>query len=202
MSLKGSVGILGGAFDPPHNAHIQVALEALRQFELERVILVPNGEPPQKKGATGAAKEDRYQMAALAVQPHDGLDVSRIELDRDGPSYTIDTIRLMKEDYPQGVCFILGADRLAEIETWKESSALLESVPFIVAPRAGISLSLFSEPPYNRGASIYYLVMDEVDLSSTAVRGKIERGETVDGVVPRDVAEYIEERGLYRSGST
>lgn len=199
-SLRNSVGVLGGAFDPPHNAHLAVARAALRQFELARVIFVPNGIPPQKAPTDGVTSEDRYRMVRRAIAGRAHLSVSRIEIDRDGPSYTIDTIRAMKEDCPEGVCFILGADQLFAIETWRESQALLKSVPFVVAPRAGVSLSFLERPPFDV-ASIHVLEMDEVDLSSTEIRDRAARGESIEAWVPRSVARYVEEHGLYRVGA-
>ena len=199
-SLKGRVGLLGGAFDPTHNAHLAVARAALRQFELSRIVFVPNGIPPRKSASDGVTSEDRYRMACRAVAGCRDFSVSRIEIDRDGPSYTIDTIRAMKEDCPEGVCFILGADQMSEIETWREPQALLDNVPFVVAPRAGIPLSFLARPPFDV-ASIQVLDMGEVDLSSTAVRDRVARGESIETWVPRSVARYIEEHGLYRVGA-
>jgi nicotinate-nucleotide adenylyltransferase len=197
--LRGRVGVLGGAFDPPHNAHVAVARRALRQFELSRVVFVPNGIPPRKAVSNGVTSEDRYRMVSLAIAGFRRFSVSRTEIDRDGPSYTIDTIRAMKEDCPEGVCFILGADQLFEIETWREPKALLDSVSFIVAPRAGVALSFLGRPPFD-AASIHVLDMDEVDLSSTLVRDRAARGESIEAWVPRSVARYIEEHGLYGVG--
>jgi nicotinate-nucleotide adenylyltransferase len=191
--------VFGGTFDPPHNVHVAVAEAALRQFALELVVFVPNGIPPQKVAVDGVSKEDRFLMVQEAIKGHREFRVSRIEIERGGPSYTIDTIRAMKEDCPQGLCFILGADRLLEIETWKESEALLRSVPFIVAPRAGVLVTVFERPPFDV-ASIHVLEMDEVDLASTFVRDRAAKGEPIDEWVPRGVAGYIEERRLYRAG--
>ncbi|MEN6368425.1 MAG: nicotinate-nucleotide adenylyltransferase [Thermotogota bacterium] len=198
--MKGRVGLLGGTFDPPHNAHLAVAKVALRQFELSRIVFVPNGIPPQKSVSDGVTSEDRYRMACQAITGCRQFSVSRVEIDRDGPSYTIDTIRAMKEDCPEGVCFILGADQMSEIETWREPRALLDSVSFVVAPRAGISLSFLARPPFDV-ASVHVLDMGEVDLSSTAVRDRVARGESIEAWVPRSVARYIEEHGLYRVGA-
>ena len=136
MSFRHRVGLFGGTFDPPHRAHLLVAQEALRQCGLRRVILIPNGVPPQK-GDPLETGEDRFRMVQALVRGRRGLSASRVEIDREGPSYTIDTIRAMKDDCPEGLCFILGADRLLGIDTWRESRALLRSVPFIVAPRPG-----------------------------------------------------------------
>ncbi len=195
LTLRRRVGLFGGAFDPPHNAHLLVAQRALAQCGLERVVLIPNGIPPQK-GEPSVTKEDRFRMVQLLVRGRRGLSASRIEIDREGPSYTIDTIRAMKDDCPEGLCFILGADRLLGIDTWKESRALLRSVPFVVAPRDEIPWSSFSGPPYDE-AILHALDMDPVDLSSSFVREKVANGESIETWVPRGVAAYIRSRGLY-----
>ncbi|MFC2099409.1 nicotinate-nucleotide adenylyltransferase [Candidatus Bipolaricaulota bacterium] len=197
MSLKGRVGVFGGTFNPLHNAHIHVALAAMSQCELSEILFVPNGIPPHKQELDGASKEDRFRMVELAIASHANVRASRIEIDREGPSYTIDTLQALKDDYAQGICFIVGADRLLELDTWKEPDALLESVPFVIAPRSGVSLESFDTPPFDI-ATIYPLDMKEVDLSSSWLREKIHRGEAIDEWVPSAVAAYVEERGLYR----
>lgn len=191
------MGLFGGTFDPPHRAHLLVAQQALRQYGLRRVVLIPNGVPPQKEEPLVTA-EDRFRMVQILVRGRKGLTASRIEIDREGPSYTIDTIRAMKDDCPEGLCFILGADRLLGIDTWKESRTLLRSVPFIVAPRPGVALSQFVGAPYDE-ATIRMLEMAPVDLSSSFVRGMAKRGEDIKAWVPRGVAEYVREHKLYRA---
>jgi len=197
LNLTGRIGLFGGTFNPLHNAHILVANRALEQFELKRVIFIPNGIPPHRELPNGATKEDRYRMVKAAVDGRNRLSVSRIEIDREGPSYTIDTIRALKDDYPEGICFIVGADRLIEIDTWKEAKELLASVPFIIAPRPGVPLSAFAEPPFDQ-ASIYPLDMPAIDLSSTSLREMVREGKRIDRFVPAEVAGYIIEHGLYR----
>ena len=170
---------------------------ALNQYELSRIVFVPNGIPPHKEQLLGGDKEARFEMVRLAVEAIPRFDVSRIEVDREGPSYTIDTIRALKEDYPQGICFIVGADRLLKLDTWKEPHELLRSVPFVIAPRSGVSLDVFDVSPF-REAVIVPLEMEDVDLSSSALRERIRCGESIREWVPRQVAEYIEEHKLYR----
>ena len=199
--MKGKVGVFGGTFNPLHNAHIQVALHAMVECELSEVLFVPNGIPPHKRQLDGVGKEDRFRMVELAIQPHEGLRASRIEVDRDGPSYTIDTIRALKDDYAQGICFIVGADRLLKLETWKEPDALLRSVPFVIAPRAGVPMERFASPPFDN-AAIYPLAMEEVDLSSSWLRRKIHRGEAIEDWVPHAVADYVRQHGLYEKRET
>jgi len=195
--LTGRVGLFGGTFNPLHNAHIQVARTALEQYELSKIVFVPNGIPPHKERVLGSDKEDRFEMVRLAVESISQFAASRIEVDRDGPSYTIDTIRALKDDYPQGICFIVGADRLMKLDTWKEPHELLRSVPFIIAPRSGVSLDVFDVSPF-REAVIVPLEMEDVDLSSSGLRARIERGESIHEWVPESVARYIEEHECYQ----
>jgi len=199
LSFLHRVGLFGGAFDPPHRAHLMVAREALRQCGLSRVLFIPNGIAPEKSHRLQTA-EDRFRMVQALIRGEKGMSASRIEIDRAGPSYTIDTIRAMEHDYPEGLCFILGADRLLGIDTWKESRALLRSVPFIVAPRPGVDVSRFSGAPYD-GATLHVLDMEPVDLSSTRVREMASRGEDIAAWVPLGVARYVREHGLYRARS-
>lgn len=197
LSLKGSVGLFGGTFNPLHNAHLRVARLALEQFKLSSVLLIPNGIPPHRAPLEGITSEDRYRMVRAAIARYPRFDVSRIEIDREGRSYTIDTIRALKDDCPQGACFIVGADRLSDITTWREPEALLRSVPFVVAPREGISAELFSRPPFDV-AVIHFVDMEEVDLSASWLRERVARGERIEEWVPPEVAAYIADNGLYR----
>ncbi len=190
------MGLFGGTFNPPHAAHLLVAQTALAQMGLEGVVFIPCGIPPHKEVGDGVAKEDRYEMVKRAVSGYPRFSVSRIEIDRGGSSYTIDTVRALQGEYPQGMAFIVGADLLLEIETWKEPDALLGAMPFLVAPRNGIQREAFSVSPFTRG-TIRFLEMEEVDLSSSWVRARARRGESIDGWVPQEVVSYIAERGLY-----
>lgn len=198
MSLKGRVGLFGGTFNPLHNAHVRVARVALKQCGLSRVLFIPNGIPPHKGPLHGISGEDRYRMVRDAIERYAEFEISRIEIDRNGPSYTIDTIRALKDDYGQGVCFIVGADRLLDITTWREPEALLRSVPFVIAPREGVSGDAFDVAPF-AAAEIHPLRMEEVDLSSSWLREKVARGEEIDEWVPPEVAAYIAKHGLYRN---
>lgn len=200
-NLRGRVGLFGGTFSPLHNAHLKVALTAMEQCGLSEIVFIPNGIPPHKQVESGVRKEDRLHMVQLAVRDLPNCSVSRIEIDRDGPSYTIDTIRALKDDYPQGICFIVGADRLLELSTWREPEALLRSVPFVIAPRSGVCLDAFDVTPYEN-AQIVPLEMEEVDLSSSAMRERIHQGLPIDVEVPAAVVEYIRKHGLYQGTMT
>ena len=195
--MRGRVGIFGGTFSPPHRAHLRVAEEALRQFELSEVLFVPSGIPPHKAEDDVVDKEHRYQMVERMIAGHVGLAVSRIEIDRAGPSYTIDTLRALGTSLGKEMCFIVGADLLLDITTWREPDALLRSVPFVLAPRHGVARGQFDEGPF-RCAQLHFLDMEEVDLSSTWVRDRIARGEAYAKWVTPAVGEYITEHRLYR----
>jgi nicotinate-nucleotide adenylyltransferase len=197
LSLRGRVGLFGGTFNPLHNAHIRVARAAFEQCGLSTVLFIPNGIPPHKGPLRGISGDDRYRMVRAAIARYEEFDTSRVEIDREGPSYTIDTIRALKDDYRQGVCFIVGADRLLDITTWREPETLLRSVPFVIAPRAGVSVDAFDLSPFDV-AQIHPLDMEEVDLSSSWLREKVARGEEISEWVPPEVAAYIAENGLYR----
>jgi len=149
----------------------------------------------------GATSGDRYEMVRRALAGQRGFAVSRIEIDRDGPSYTIDTLRQMGAQRKEGLCFIVGADRLLDITTWKEPEALLTCVPFVLAPRHGRSLEAFAAAPFDR-AEIHFLDMEEVDLSSTWLRQRIAQGASYKDAVPPAVAAYIEAHRLYRHQPT
>ena len=173
----------------------------MEQCGLSEIVFIPNGIPPHKQVDSGVSKEDRLRMVELAVKGQSQYSVSRIEIDRDGPSYTIDTIRALKDDYPQGICFIVGADRLLELSTWREPEALLRSVPFVIAPRSGVCLHAFDVTPYEN-AQIVPLDMEEVDLSSSAMRERIRQGLAIDAEVPAVIVEYIEKHRLYQGTTT
>lgn len=195
--MKGRVGVLGGTFNPIHNGHLLIAEAALREYELSLVLFVPNAIRPGSKKPLRPGKEDRFRMVQLAVADDPKLEVSRIEVDRGGPSYTIDTIRALKEDYRQGIGFIVGADCLLQIDRWKEPEAIIASVPLIVAPRSGVASSSFERKLFDEG-SVWPLNMPEVNLSSTVLRERVRRGESIADSVPACVAAYIVEHGLYR----
>lgn len=199
MSSSSRVGLFGGTFDPVHNAHLEVARQALSQEELDKVILIPSKHPPHKteEGMTDARL--RYEMVELAIEGRERLEVSPVEIKREGPSYTIDTLREMEDKYGK-IAFIVGADNLINIDTWKSPEKLLNSCPFIVAPRGGILEGDFEKEIF-KGKDIRFLNMSEISLSSTEVRQRIIEGQSVDGMVPEKVFKFIVQEGLYRTVS-
>ena len=195
------VGILGGTFDPIHIGHIAVANEAVAALKLDTVLIVPAGSPWQKNGAVHAAPEDRYAMALVATLPHEHLDVSRVEIDRDGPSYTVETLRTLAAD-PNNIdtefFFITGADALAGLPTWREYPALLGLATFVGVTRPGHNLD--AELPSREG-KIKFLPIPGIDVSSTMIRRRLAAGQSIDGLAPADVITYIRKRNLYSEGT-
>lgn len=196
MSLQGRTGLFGGTFNPIHVGHLRVAEEALRQFGLREVEFIPTGHPPHRPVDEGTPAEARYTLVRLAVEGHPRFSVSRVEVDRPGPCYTVDTVAAMRELHPEGVAFIVGADIFARIETWREWTRLLASCPFIVAPRPGASPAVFHRPPFDR-AEIYFLEMPLIAISSSEIRRRYRSGLSTEGLVPPAVDQWIRAHGLY-----
>lgn len=201
MSLAGKTGLFGGTFNPIHIGHLRVAEEALRQFGLREVVFIPTGHPPHRAVADGVPGELRYEMVKLAISQRPGLSVSRVELDRPGPAYTVDTIELLKTEHPEGIVYIVGADIFSQIEIWHDWPRLLRSCPFIVAPRPGVGMGRFSQPPFDR-AELYFLNMTPIALSSSEVRRRYRLGLPTAGLVPEAVDRFVRERGLYGARRT
>jgi nicotinate-nucleotide adenylyltransferase len=182
------IGVFGGRFDPPHAGHVAVAGAAMRQLGLDRLLIVPSRQPPHRDAGT-TPPELRYAMAVAAFPGPGRVEVSRIELNREGPDYTDETLAALE---PEGRLFlIVGADH-AGLPGWHKPERVLELATLVVAPRPG------SEPP---GPGVVALQMEPVDLASTAVREAVGRGEDPGDLVPAGVAAIIAAEGLYREGA-
>ncbi|MGQ9523914.1 MAG: nicotinate-nucleotide adenylyltransferase [Armatimonadota bacterium] len=188
------VGIYGGTFDPPHLAHLRIAEEAREQFDLDCVFFVPNRQPVHRANAVGSP-EDRYAMLILATADNPAFRVSRDELERPAPSYSIDTVLQFRERYPEAeLFFIVGADEVALLHTWKDADRLLSLCRFLAAPRRPEDVTAAS--PFPGVAPIH---MDPLPMSSTAIRERLARGQSVRYQIPDPVLRYIMSRGLYRT---
>ncbi len=199
MSDSGSsparIGVFGGTFDPIHNAHIQIGRDARDQAGLDRVLFVVAHVPPHKQDLTDASPADRYAIVTAALANEPGIEPSPIELDRDGISYTADTLQTLHEQYPDAELFlIIGMDSLIDLPRWREPERILERAKLLVVPRPGE----WKAPPELEGR--YQLLdFDPIDVSSTDVRARIESGVALDGLVPHAAAKLIREKGLYGS---
>ena len=177
-----AVGILGGTFNPPHLAHLVCASEARAQLELDEVMLVPTGIPPHKEMDDEPGAAHRVEMCRLAIAGHeDWLSVSEIEVDRGGPSYTVDTLREINARRPgDQLTFIVGGDMAWSLPSWKEPEAILGLASVAVAER------------------IVYIDIPRLDISSSALRRRVRAGRSVDFLVADAVGAYIQQGGLYR----
>ncbi len=186
------VGIFGGTFDPIHRAHLSIAESVRTALELDRVLLVVANEPWQKADGPVAPAEDRYAMVAAAVREWPGLEPSRIEIDRGGPSYTIDTVReLETRDPGVELVLIVGSDVAAQLGTWKEQARLRELVSLAVVGRPG------TRSPVPPGWKAVEVPIAPFDVSSTELRRRLGAGQPVQDLVPDAVIRCIERRGLY-----
>jgi nicotinate-nucleotide adenylyltransferase len=200
VSPSRKIAILGGSFDPPHAAHIEIARMALERLGVDKVLLVVAGDPYQKHAEASA--QARYEMACIAAKGIDGVEVSRIEVDRPGPSYTIDTVEaLLAEDPSLEIWLVLGSDAMEGIRTWHRWKELVEKVKFCVVPRRGHPVDEDLSATLGQNADVVIMELPRpLDYSSTEIRKALASGKTPDGIDPA-VARYIEEHELYHSGS-
>ncbi len=194
------LGILGGTFDPIHVGHLLIAEVARHALALDRVLFIPAGDPPHKAdGITGA--EHRYAMTLLATACHEAFHVSRRELERAGPSYTLITIRKVRSELLETdeLFFIVGADAILEIRTWHQWEELLRSCPFAAVARPGFdSQSIRAVLPADLVSRVQLIPGPGLAVSSTEVRARVARGEPIRYLVPDGVENYIRKQGLYK----
>jgi len=190
------VGIMGGTFDPIHHGHLVAASEVASRFLLDEVVFVPTGQPWQKPEYEVSAAEDRYLMTVIATASNPRFQVSRVDIDRGGPTYTVDTLREMRAAYGPKVdlFFITGADALEKILSWKEASELFALAHFVGVTRPGFVLSDAHLPD----ATVSLVQVPAMAISSTDCRARVAAGQPVWYLVPDGVVQYIAKRHLYR----
>ena len=200
------LGVLGGTFDPIHTGHLIAAETVRERCRLDRVLFVPAGTPPHKPAGEVTPARHRYLLTCLATLNNPFFEVDRVDLDREGPSYTLETIRALKRKYREAeLFFIMGADSLLDLPSWHEPAALLASCRFIVTTRPGWDLaeaeerlgSLFAE----NKERIEFVEIPGIEISSSEIRRRIAQGASVRYLVPDLVLRYIEEHRLYASGA-
>ncbi|MFP4241345.1 MAG: nicotinate-nucleotide adenylyltransferase [Chitinispirillaceae bacterium] len=193
--MSGSIGILGGTFDPVHNGHLSTAMLARDHFSLDHVVFIPTGTPPHKR-TVNASAQDRLQMLRSALQGVCGFEIYEGEIARSGYSYTIDTLKILHKHYgTQPFHYIIGSDNLSEIHTWRSYEQILEKVILCVAGRPPYSQT--QPTPALKNARVEFFPSPEWGLSSTALRRYLENGCSCRFLIPDTVLAYIKEKKLY-----
>lgn len=194
-------GIMGGTFNPIHLAHLYIAYEAKEQLGLDKVIFMPAGNPPHKKDKKIIDSLHRFNMVKRAIESYNGFIVSDYEIQKQGLSYTYETLKYLKEDDIE-LFFIVGADSLVNIEKWMKPQDILENCCFVVFNRGNYTKEelenqkSYLEDKYN--ANIILLKIINMDISSSLIREEISKGKRIDFFVPYNVLKYIEVNGLYK----
>lgn len=200
----GNIGIMGGTFDPIHNGHLMLGEQAYREYHLDEVWFMPSGQPPHKKNHHVTAPDQRLAMTAAAVEGRPGLICSDFEIRRNGNTYTAQTLRLLRKEYPQHTYyFIVGADSLYEIEKWYEPDQVLTQAVLLAAKREyeakNRSMELQIEYLNHKyQADIRMLHCREMNVSSAELREKVSKGESIAEYVPKKVMAYIHAHSLYQ----
>jgi nicotinate-nucleotide adenylyltransferase len=194
------LGVMGGTFDPIHHGHLLTAEEAAVQFGLDEVVFVPTGQPWMKEERDVSSPEHRYLMTVIATASNPRFFVSRLEVDREGPTYTVDTLRELKEERGGDVdlFFVTGADAVLEIFQWKDPDEILELAHFIAATRPGYDLARFEAEEPSRHRNVSVMNIPALAISSTDIRERVREGRPIRYLVPEGVENYIEKAGLYR----
>jgi nicotinate-nucleotide adenylyltransferase len=196
------LGIMGGTFDPVHFGHLVAAEEALVQFNLDKVVFMPTGRPVRKTHRHVSSAEDRYLMTVIATASNPDFEVSRLEIDRPGDTYTVDTIMQLSEIHGPSaeLFFISGADAVREILTWKDAGRIAAMCTFIAATRPGFDAEIgsFETPEGVPAPRVEAMEVPALAISSSDIRSRVAARRPVRYLLPEAVAAYIEKNGLYR----
>ena len=200
---KQRIGIMGGTFDPIHNAHLMIAEAVRESFQLDRVLFIPAAQPPHKQGRMLASAYHRLMMVQLAVSSNPSFQVSRQELQRPGPSYSLLTLQELQDQYgPQAeFYFITDSDTINELHTWYHTEELLQRCHFVGTTRPGTPVDMTElEQRFGQLAQdkIHLLTVPRLEISSTAIRQRLRTGRSVRYLIPQAVGDYIKKEGLYQ----
>lgn len=195
MSARTRLGVMGGTFDPIHHGHLVAASEVTTLFSLDEVVFVPTGEPWQKHQGEVSPAEDRYLMTVIATASNPRFSVSRVDVERRGPTYTVDTLTDLRAERPDAeLFFITGADALAQILSWRRADEVFELAHFIGVTRPGYVL----DDDHLPAGSVSLVEVPAMAISSSDCRDRVSRSLPVWYLVPDGVVQYIEKRRLYR----
>lgn len=199
------IGIMGGTFDPIHLGHIQLAEQALNEVHLDRILFMPNHTPWMKRGRGVLDIEHRLNMVRLGIENHPSFELSLVEIEAAGDSYTYQTLKTLKKDYPKDtqLYFIVGADSLFNMEDWVHPELILQNAVILAAVRDGHDKDALNKQKERLldlfGGEIRLLSMEQVDISSTRIREEFYRSASVREMLPKKVAEYITKNHLYQN---
>lgn len=183
------IGLYGGTFDPIHNGHLLLARDALERLKLSKIVFIPANLSPHKLRKPPAPADIRCEMIQAAIEGEKYFELDRCEVEREGPSYTVDTARLYREKFPEAqLYYLVGDDNLEELNTWREVDQLKELVQFVVLTRAGV--------PFLSGLPI---ISRNIELSSTEIRNRVARGSSIRYMVPVATCDVIKKHRLYRN---
>ncbi len=192
------LGVMGGTFDPIHHGHLVTAEEALSQFELDEVVFIPTGQPWMKEDRHVSAAEHRYLMTVIATASNPRFTVSRIEVDRAGPTYTVETLKELRgSGQDVDLFFITGADAMLEILQWKDPEEILSLAHFIAATRPGYDIARFEKEAPTSHPNVSVMDIPALAISSTDIRRRVGEGLPIRYLVPEGVQMYIHKAGLY-----
>ena len=198
------LGIMGGTFNPVHKGHLALAKKAVEEFALDHVIFIPSGNPPHKTPGEVIDKEDRFKMVKLAISGMKEFTASRIELDRPGYSYAVDTFSALKRKYGKSakLFYIMGLDSIAEILEWRKPLELFKLCEFIVGTRPGTRIRTFKRlvkfPPLQKEVDKIHLMELEENISASEIRTRLKAGKSVSRLLPKVVLNYIKRKELYQ----
>jgi len=199
------IGVLGGTFDPIHSGHLIIAEEARLKLGLARVIFVPAGQQWLKTGMNVAPAAHRIEMVKLAISTNPSFEISAVDIDRPGPSYSVDAIAILQQQMgaEAKIFFLVGWDSLAELPQWKEPDRLIQLCKLVAVTRPGFSrpdLKVLEASVPGVTQSVVWLDIAPVDISSSDIRKRVAQGLSIHGLVPEEVESYIKEHKLYRRG--
>ena len=192
------IGVMGGTFDPIHLGHLMIAEAVWNEYRLDKILFIPSANPPHKDNVLTSAKH-RFNMTLLATCSNPHFEVSSIEMERTGPSYTVDTIKELRRLYGESteLYFIIGADSIKELPTWHNIDELLTLCHFVATRRPGYAPDLTVIEQRYKDADIHILETPELEISSTDIRRRIKKGYSIQYITTEQVEQYIRKEGLY-----
>jgi len=196
------LGILGGTFDPPHYAHLIMGEYAREQLMLDRVLWVVAADPPHKQGQLISPVEHRLKMVEMVLADNPAFELSRVDIDRPGPHYTVDMLVLLRSQFPDSeLFFLLGGDSLRDLPTWREPSRVVQQAKLVVMERSGVACNLTVLDSLIPGLSdrVIFEKVPLIDISASDIRAKVATGRTIRYLLPADVEMYIHRQGLYQT---